>query len=515
MPDNIRSFPVPCQAGLITNVDPLTQAGSLPGSSILMLNMEPSVEGGYRRISGFTNSYGVVPGEDGTDVLGVAVFNKLNDGIFACRKPASGNNYFHRWDDSTEDWITPTTSGSPTMTGVTRVRFSKLNWGIPYLAMTDGVNPLALWDGTSYSQVTTGGVLSAPKFSEDFANHLFIAGDTSEPQNLVFSAPLDPTDWDPANGAGVINVGFDITAIKAFRDQLFIFGQSHIKKLVGTSFADFRLQGITTKLGCIAPDTVVEFNSDLIFLGPDGIRPISATERIGDIELSSRSKNIQGFFESYYRNEPVERSFIVVINQKSQFRLLFPTTNSLGLLGAVRTSVGNNTGFEYSQLVGLEANCADSGYIDGYEVVIHGDGSGQVHKQEVGDNFNGTPITSVFKTPYLHMDDPVVRKVYHTVHTYLKAEGLASIFMGVDYDYGNSDILKPSDYFFDLSRDASRFGTATFDSTDIFDGNPSPFRKTNVQGSGNSISLTYVTTEDQPSHTIQAFNISYELADRR
>lgn len=482
-----------------------------------MLNMEPSVEGGYRRISGFTNDYGLVPGESGTDVLGVSVFNKLNDGIFACRKPDSGNDYFHYWNSSTSAWVTPSTSGAPTMTGVDRVRFSKLNWGIPYLALTDGVNPLAVWDGTTYTQVTSGGVLSAPKFSEDFANHLFIAGDSSEPQTLTFSAPLDPTDWDPANGAGSINVGFDITAIKTFRDQLFIFGQSHIKKLVGTSFATFQLQGVTTKLGCIAPDTIVEFNSDLIFFGPDGIRPISATERIGDLELNSLSKQIQGFVEAYYNNEPVKKAFSVVLNNKSQFRLLFPTTNSLGLLGAVRTSLGDNkTGLEFSQLVGLEANCADSGYLDGYEVVIHGDGAGRVHRQESGDNFNGTPITSVFKTPYLHMDDPAVRKVIHKVHTYLRAEGLANVFMGVDYDFADPDILKPSDYDFDLSEAASIFtANDKYDATAVFDGNPSPLRSTNVQGSGMSVSLTYVSTEDQPSHSIQAFNISYELADRR
>lgn len=513
MPDNIRSFVVPCQGGLVTNMDPLSQSINMPGSSSLMLNMEPSVEGGYRRITGFDNTYGTVSGTG--SILGVAVFSKLNDGIFACRTPSAGSNYLHKWNSGTESWDAITTSGSPTMTGVTRVRFSKLNWGTPYLALTDGVNPLAVWDGTTYTQVTSGGVLSAPKFSQDFSNHLFIAGDSSEPQTLTFSAPLDPTDWDPANGAGSINMGFDITAMKAFRNQLFVFGDNQIKKIVGTSFADFQLQDVTKNLGCVAPDTVVEFNGDLLFLGPDGIRPISATDRIGDVELRSLSKPVQLIFNNFYNNEDITRALIIVVRQKSQFRFLFSGVESSGIIGSIRTTSDQNLGFEYSQLLGMGATAGDSGYIGAEEVVIHGDTTGKVYKQEEGNSFNGDPITSVFKTPYLHMDDPIVRKTYYDVYTYLKAEGEVEVDFAVDFDYGDSNILSPADYLFNTTGQAVLYGVGTYDGTGTFDGNPSPLKKTNIQGSGQSISLTFVTTKVQPSHTIQSYVISYGLADRR
>src|SRR6056300_100012 len=111
MPDNIRSFPAPCQGGLINNMDYLTQGAQVPGSAIRMINYEPALEGGYRRISGYENTYGEVPGESGTPVLGVAVYSEVNDGIFACRKPVSGSNYFHYWDNGTSAWVTPSTSG--------------------------------------------------------------------------------------------------------------------------------------------------------------------------------------------------------------------------------------------------------------------------------------------------------------------------------------------------------------------------------------------------------------------
>jgi hypothetical protein len=113
------------------------------------------------------------------------------------------------------------------------------------------------------------------------------------------------------------------------------------------------------------------------------------------------------------------------------------------------------------------------------------------------------------------MDDPIVRKIYYDLNTYLRSEGQVRIDVGITFDYGNSDTQRPTDYIVTTAGAAAIWELATYDTTDIYDGNPSPVRKTNLQGSGDSISITYVTTEDQPSHTIQSYVISYSLADRR
>ena len=515
MVDNIRSFLAPCAGGLVNNQDYLTQASQMPGSAIRMINYEPAIEGGYRRISGYTNTYGTVPGESGTPVLGVSVFSDLNDGIFACRKPTSGNNYFHYWSNSSSSWVTPSTSGSPTMVGVNKVRFEKFNWGTPKLILTDGVNPAASWDGTTYTQLNSTEAPSAPKFCETFSNHLFLAGDPSESNMLYFSAPLDETDFTPAGGAGVINVGFEIVTIKSFRDQLYIFGVNNIKRLNGNNIADFVLSDVTKNLGCVSSDAVVEFNGDILFLGPDGIRPVTATERIGDIELGTLSKPVQSIFEAYSRNEDLDSITMMVVNRKSQFRLFFSNAESLGLIGSLRRAGQQGLGFEYSQLVGVEVSCGDTGYIDTEEFVIHGDSTGKVHRQETGTSFNTEPIFSLYQTPYVYMDDPIVRKVFYDVHTYMRSEGEVTVNIGVEYDYGDSDVLIPFNFGFTTAGAASYWGIASYDTSDIYDGNPSPVRKTNLNGSGSSISLTYVTTEDQPSHTIQSYVVSYALADRR
>ena len=511
--DRLNTHITVCAGGLVTNVDPLSHATALGGSALRMINYEPSLSGGYRRISGFQNDYGTVTGSG--PVLGVHVNGNLDDGIFACRAPISGNNYFHKWNGTTESCDAITTTGSPSMTDVSRVRFTNYNWSGEIILLTDGENPAATYDGTSYTQITHADAPNDPKFSEEFSSHIFLAGDSSEPFNLFFSAPLDASDFSPANGAGVINVGFKITAIKKFRSTLFIFGANNIKKLTGQSIANFVLEDVTANLGCVAPDSVVEFGGDLLFLGPDGIRPISGTDRIGDVELAPVSKEIQDIFDNYYLSETITDISIVVIRKKSQFRFFFKNDSSLSLIGAIRKSQGKQSIFEYSQLIGIEANCVASGFIGQFEHVIHGDGSGKVHRQERGQSFDGEDIFSLYQTPYFYMEDPEVRKIVHKVDTYLKSEGTTEVFVGVYYDYDDVYSLNPTTYNFSTEGAAAVYGTAIFGSGDIYDGNPSPKALTNVSGSGKSVSVSYVTNNQSASHTIQAISMTYGLADRR
>lgn len=513
MADNLKTHMTVCAGGLITNVDPLTQAGSLGGSAIRMINYEPSLSGGYRRISGYENNYGTVPGTG--PVLGVNVNGNISDGIFACRKPSSGYNYLHKWNNTSSNWTAVTTAGSPNMTNVSRVRFINYNWSAEAMLLTDGVNPAAVYDGTTYTQLTHANAPADPKFAEEFGSHIFLAGSSASPQTLTFSAPLDATDFSPATGAGSLNVGYAITAVKKFRNELFIFGSNNIKKLVGNNIADFVLQNVTSNLGCVASDSVVEFGGDLLFLGPDGIRPISGTDRIGDVELAPVSKEIQDIFDNYYLSEDVVDVSIVVIRKKSQFRFFFKNDASLSLIGAIRKSQNKQSIFEYSQLIGIEANCVSSGYIGQFEFVIHGDSAGKVHRQEKGSSFGGEDVFSLYQTPYFYMEDPEVRKNIFNIHTYLKSEGTTEVFVGVYYDYEDSNTNNPTTYDFSTEGAAALYGTAIYGSGDIYDGNPSPKTLTNISGSGKSVSISYVTNNQKASHTIQAITLTYGLADRR
>ena len=511
MADNLASFKVFCQGGLNTSRDVLSQGETQPGSAISLLNYEPAVTGGYRKISGFANNYGTVTGTG--SVLGVCVADGINDGILACRKPSSGNNYLHKWNSSSSAWDAVTTAGSPTMVGVSKVRFSRFNFATPKVVLTDGINPAATYDGTTYTQITHSDAPTDPKYSAIFQNHLFLAGDPAHPTKLFFSAPLAETDFAASNGAGVINVGFPIVAIKSFRNELFIFGATNIKKLGGTALANFVLQTVTDDLGCLATDSVIEIGGDLLFLSQDGLRPISGTDKIGDVNLETVSKDIQSIFTDIVFDIDLDGLNAVVIRQKTQFRYFFAAADSQGIIGGFRQTP-NGLQFEYSQMLGITATCAASGYIGQNEIVIHGTSAGKVQQQEQGNSFAGDPILSVFQTPFYHMQDPEQRKIFYTVATYLRSEGDNSIVMSALYDYADVETLNPTNFNLSTAGAAAFYNEATYNSTAIYDGNPSPVQRTNISGSGKSASLKYVTNDTNASHSIQGIVITFGVGDR-
>ena len=594
MADQVSTFKAVCRGGLNTGSDVLSLGEESPGAAIQLVNYEPNLEGGYKRLQGYAHNFGTVTGTG--SVLGVTVADQINQGILACRTPSSGNNYLHHWnfyytftvgadtnltvgqtltersdaadsdtatavtgtliskssntivvnfgrlpstvftngnfisDDSFSTstniatapsvvgWTAVSTSGSPTMTGVSKVRFTELNFGTPKVVLTDGVNPAATYDGSSYTQITDSNAPTDPTIAAVFQNHLFLAGDPAQISKLFFSAPTAETDFDPANGAGVINVGFEIVAIKKFRNVLYIFGKNGIKRLVGENSANFRLETVTSNLGCLATDSVIELGGDLLFLAPDGIRPIGGTNKIGDVNLETVSKNVQQTVKNLITSGTLSELSSVIIRGKSQFRYLFSSATASGLIGALREYKGNIS-FEFGQLSGMLCTCASSGYIDTEEFVIHGDSNGKVFQQESGSSFDTSNVLSIFKTPFIYMDNPEQRKNYYSVTTYMTSGGAYTLSLAVTYDYDNTDISTPENLSLSATASGAYYDTgsniAVYDTTDVFDGNPSPVESTTFSGSGKSIAFTYVTDDTNEAHSIQGYTITYGVGDVR
>ena len=601
MADQVSTFKAVCRGGLNTGADVLSLGAESSGAATQLINYEPNLEGGYRKINGYAHNFGTVTGTG--SVLGVAVANGINQGVFACRTPSSGNNYLHWWnfyyqfdvasdsdltvgqtlterttaddadtatsvtgtliskssntivvnfgripsavftngsaisDDSFSTnttistapavigWTAVSTSGSPTMVSVSKVRFTEINFGTPKIVLTDGINPAATYDGSTYTQITgatytSGGssVVYKPKFAEEFQRHLFIAGDPAQPSMLTHSAPTAETDFAEANGADEINVGFEIVAIKKFRNVLYIFGKNQIKRLVGNNDSDFRLETVTSNLGCLATDSVVELGGDLLFLAPDGIRPIGGTAKIGDVNLETVSKNIQQTIKGLIDDETLTALTSVIIRAKSQFRYIFSSTGSYGLIGALREYQGQMS-FEFGQLSGIICTCADSGYIETDEFVLHGDSTGKVFQQESGNAFDTGNIVSIYKTPFVYMDNPEQRKNYYSVSTYMSTEGENTISLGVTYDYENTEVLTPDNLTVTNSNVAAFYDSGTniaiYDTTDVYDGNPSPVKTSTFAGSGKSVSFKYVTDDTKASHSVQGYTVTYGIGDVR
>lgn len=516
MPDQLQTLRVSCRGGLDTNRDVLEQAATAPGSAIHLINYEPALVGGYQRVNGYTHSYGTIAGTG--DVLGLAIQNGM--GIIGARRPSTGGDFLYKWNTVSSSWDVINTVARPVSADVKKIRFSKYNWTGPTIVGCDGEDFAFRYHinsagSASYAEISTSPAPAKPKFSAAFKNRLFLAGNEGEESLLYYSASNADTDFTTASGGGVINVGFPINAIKPFRDALFIFGTNNIKRLTGNAASSFVVTPVTDDMGCVAGgDSVVEIAGDLLFLGPDGIRPIAGTDKIGDVQLETISKRIQGLIRDNIDTFSLDKFSSVVIRSKSQFRYFFDSGDGSGILGGLRETQGR-MGFEFSTLLGFNVTCADSGYIGKTEFVLHGDASGRVFDHDSGKSQNGIEVVSVFQTPFIDFGDTEVRKNLHSLSIFLDTKEAADIQFSLLYDYEDINTFNPANFAIRDPGTSATFNESLFDSTAEYDGTASPVVRKYVSGSGRSVSLRFVTTTIQAAHAIQGFVVMFGLGDKR
>jgi hypothetical protein len=113
------------------------------------------------------------------------------------------------------------------------------------------------------------------------------------------------------------------------------------------------------------------------------------------------------------------------------------------------------------------------------------------------------------------MQDPEQRKILYSVNTYLRSEGDNQIVLSAVYDYEDFNTLSPTNYTLTTAGAAAYYNEALYDSTAIFDGNPSPVQRTNIAGSAKAASFKYVTNDTAASHSIQGLVVTFGVGDRR
>ena len=345
-----------------------------------------------------------------------------------------------------------------------------------------------------------------------FKEHMFYSGMSSTPQELVFSVPFEETNFSVAIGGGSIRVDDTVVGLKVFRNDLFIFCENRIFKLSGSSQADFTMTPVTRNIGCTNGDTIQEFAGDLIFLGPDGLRTIAGTARIGDVELGTISSNVQSVFDENLRNSGLFES--LVIPDKTQYRLFFTkdgqaTVTSKGLICVMK---GQN--FEFAELRGIKPSCTDTFVEEGNVIVLHGGFDGYVHRQEKGNDFDGELISGRYRSPDLTFGDPGIRKHMQRVLINYKPESAINADMFVRYDYEDKNSAKPAAYSLDSSDVVAIYGTSVY-GTGTYGGPSQPLIRQSVEGSGFAVALRINDNATTAPYSLKGFQLEYQLGARR
>lgn len=504
MATNWETFPIKLEGGWITNQGKLEQGANFPGSATTLENFETDVQGGYTRVLGYEKFSPTEVTNTGTvkGVIAVGAQKVLavrGDGVFESTGAA---------------WTRVLTISAPTYD---RIHYDSYKFGVDTkYVMVDGVNQPSFYNvgsstmayGVGFPADTLGAA-----YVIVFKNHIFYAVDNK----LVFSAPYTDDDFNPANGAGIINMGEEITGMAVFRDNLFIFSGNHISRLSGNTVLSFQLDPVTTNTGCVNGHTIQEVGGDIMYLAADGIRYLSASERNNDFGLMRASEKIQSEFVALDYNNTIFSS--ITIPSKNQYRLFAyvantPRESTKNFIG-VKLSNQTAEDISWSALVGIKAYCTSQFTDAQQETSFFGSETSYVYRMETGSSFDGEDITAVFETPYLPISDPKIRKTLfkHTVYT-RSINGL-DLTLRVYFDYNPLSTHAPPPITISSTTSAAAYGTAVYGTSVYGSGRAEIQYYNNLMGSGLVTALRYESTSMLQSFNLNFVVLEYKTNDRR
>ena len=504
MPDNSQTNPAAfnCEGGLVLNKSTFLMQ---PGEALELRNFEPDIQGGYRRINGFSKYVSAIVPITSSSSEKILMVASFGDVVLAAR----GTSIYSATPGGSS-W----TSRDSGRTSAGKYNFERFNFdGTDKIVVVDGANAPTVFNSSLAATDVSESTVSGSKFVASFKNHMFYAGKSTTKQEVIFSQPFDEDAFSSGSGAGSFKVDDTVVGLKVFRDDLFIFCETRIFKLTGTSSSNFAVTSVTRNIGCINGDTIQEFAGDLIFLGPDGLRTIAGTARIGDVELGTISSNVQSIFNDNLSSASEFDS--VVIPEKTQYRIFFTksTVAENQTKGIICVLKGQR--FEFSEMRGIRPACTDSFVDEGNVLVLHGAYSnGYIYRQESGNTFDGEVIFGRYRSPDLTFDDPGIRKHMHRVILNYKPEASIDADLLLRYDYEDPDSARPAAYALDSSEVVAIYGTSTY-GVPIYAGASQPLVRQPVEGSGFAVALKVHDGGQTAPYSLKGFQLEYQLGARR
>ena len=402
---------------------------------------------------------------------------------------------------------------SSSLADASRARFTEFNFdGTEKVVMVDGTNTPVVLTETTFETLQGSSDIVGAEHVVEHKDHLFF----SKSDLVSVSAPFDETDYTVANGAITYRMPSPITGLIVFREELINFSERHIKKLTGTSSADWQLTTITDNIGCIEEDTIQEVGGDVLFLGPDGVRFLGATARIGDFNLSLASRQIQTEMKALIDAGGPMCS--AIIREKSQYRLFkYSSTeleaNSVGYIGTQFLDQ-NAQSVRWASTKGMQAYRASSSYRNEAEEVVFSNDSGYVYRMESGSSFDGTLIVSRYHSPFLSVNDPTYRKTGYKINTYIDPEGSFAGTLNLRYDFNSPTKVQPASITLDGGGSFELYGAATY-GTSSFGGDPDTVIENQTVGSFFTVSYQYDFDGTGEPFTLDTVILEYSTEDRK
>jgi hypothetical protein len=529
-----QPYTVACDGGLSKSANSIDLLRT-PGAATVLQNFEVAIEGGYRRINGFTKLGGasaVQPSGASDQILGVFPYA---DGVVVC---VSDDIYFTT-DGITylqinrsgvagggDNYTTFTGRSVLARTGQGQCQFAHFEGATHQygeVIIADGANKLyffrmegsgALSTRTFFAGEITVDGTNGVQFVTVHDHHLIAAG-VENNLNTVYYSAYNSLSFT-ASGSGSVTISDQVVGIKGFRQDLIVFCENSLHKLVNINdAANIRIDPIAESVGCLSGYSIQEIGGDLIFLAPDGLRTVAGTARIGDVELGTVSKQIQPVLKDLAININDYIINSMVLREKSQYRLFYTNTgfdkkDQLGIIGTLRPN-----GFQWSQTKGIEVTALGSNFDEnGIEVYYHGDDDGYLYIHDSGNNFDGANVDARYQTPDYDYGDFGTLKTLHYIKMSIGPEDEIQPTLRVRFDYDSVDLPQPEDIVLDSIPAPANFGTAVF-GTAKFGAGEQPLVRIPLIGSGSSNSFRVLSDDTNAPYIINGFYVDYVPSGRR
>ncbi len=276
-------------------------------------------------------------------------------------------------------------------------------------------------------EAVVGGVM------EVFNSRIFVGAKST----IYYSALGMYDDFTTDGDAGYIrNFRTDtanITALKTYKDYLAIYKQKKVFLLSGLTEDDFVIESFADK-GAYSDGAITNVDNKQLFLS-NGIYALEHSGELDQIYLGSEvTLKIKSLFQSM-TTSLLNKSFCVHYQQKNQVWFFFPMIDdeyfhTIWIYEYINKSW-------YKRVVPQNLTCATLYN----EVILSGDSTGKIFKEDNGNTFNGEPISFMWKSPFLSITKPEQRKTIDEFYFVLDNEYDNDFYLKVykNYDSNFSD----------------------------------------------------------------------------
>lgn len=282
--------------------------------------------------------------------------------------------------------------------------------GDDVLYMANGIDQLAMWNGTAYSPATPkqGFCPNTICLSNE---RLWAGAPIAELETVYYSNEFSPNQWD-GQGGGYIGIpsweASKIVAVRNYFNEVVVFKDRDIFRIFGTYPGEFSVSKVHGEDGPCSAQSIVAYKDRVYFFNRNGICFYDGMRArpLGDERIKRVLANLNENFLS------------LCCAARIGSKLYFSVTS--------KDSVVNDTVIEYdadtkAYMVrsGISATC----FVRLGDKLLFGAPDGGVYVYGEGRGYPGGDMEAYWVTPKMDLGSKYTRKYSTTMYTHAKGEG--------------------------------------------------------------------------------------------